>query len=265
MTVQKEGAMQKKKFIDINADVGESFGVYKLGNDEGLMKYLSSCSIACGFHAGDPSVIRKTVELAKKYNVAIGAHPGFPDMLGFGRRRVEITAQETKDYVTYQIGALKAFVEAHGMKLQHVKPHGKFWHVAAAEEPVGRALIESAIEIDPKMAFIGRRGYATDIARAKGLRVITEIGADMQYRPNLEGILPSDYKKKETDPRQAAERILKILTEGRVQTVDGSYVDIQIDTILVHGDTPNAIDVVTAVRETLLKAGYEIKAFGRAE
>jgi UPF0271 protein len=258
-----EEIMKNKKYIDINADVGESFGVYKLGNDEELMKYITSCSIACGFHAGDPCVMRKTIELAKKHNVAIGVHPGFPDLLGFGRRRVEITAQETKDYVTYQIGALKAFAEASGMKLQHVKPHGKFWHLAAAEEPVGRALVEAILETDPKMAFFGRRGYATDIAREKGLRVAMEIGADMQYRPDLEGVLSSDYKKKETNPREAAERILRILDEGRVQAIDGSYVDIKVDTVLVHGDTPNAIEVVSAVRESLTKAGYEIRAFGR--
>ncbi|MFH1955234.1 MAG: 5-oxoprolinase subunit PxpA [Pseudomonadota bacterium] len=255
----------KKKRIDINADVGESFGIYKLGNDDELMKYLTTANIACGFHAGDPCVMRKTVELAKANNVAIGAHPGFPDLMGFGRRRLDITPKECKDYVTYQVGALKAFVEAYGLKLQHVKPHGKFWHVAAAEEQIGRALIESVLEIDPKMAFVGRRGAATDIAREKGLRVIIEIGADMQYRPNLEGVLSSDYKKKETDPSESAERIVKILDEGRVQAIDGTYVDIDVDTVLVHGDTPNAIEVVAAVREALLNARYEIGAFGRQE
>lgn len=188
--------MKTKKTIDINADLGESFGVYNLGNDEELMKYITSCNIACGFHAGDPSVMRKTVELAKKYNVAVGAHPGFPDMLGFGRRRMEITHQECKDYVTYQVGALKAFVEAYGLKLQHVKPHGRFWQVAAAEENVGRGLIESIIEVDPKMAFVGRRGAATNIAREMGLRVVLEIGADMQYKGDLEGILPPIIKRK---------------------------------------------------------------------
>ena len=127
---------------------------------------------------------------------------------------MDITAQECNDYVTYQVGALKGFVEAYGLKLQHVKPHGKLWHVAAAEEKIGRALIDSILEIDPKMAFVGRKGFATDFARKSGLKVIIEIGADMQYRPNLEGVLSSDYKKQETDPAEAAERI--VLPAGTV-------------------------------------------------
>ncbi len=256
--------MTKRK-IDVNADVGESFGVYKLGNDEELMKYLTTANIACGFHAGDPCVMRRTVELARDNNVAIGAHPGFPDVMGFGRRKMDITGKECKDYVTYQVGALKAFVEACGLKLQHVKPHGKFWHVAAAEEEIGRALIDSILEIDPGMAFVGRKGFATDFAREAGLKVIIEIGADMQYRPNLEGVLSKDYKKEETDPGDAARRIVRILDEGRVEAIDGSYVDLHVDTVLVHGDTPNAIPVARAVRDALVNAGYELAPCGRGD
>ena len=254
-----------KRTIDINADVGESFGRYKLGNDEELMQYLTTANIACGFHAGDPCVMRKTVELARDHNVAIGAHPGFPDIMGFGRRKMDITGAECKDYVTYQVGALKAFVEAYGLKLQHVKPHGKFWHVAAAEEEIGRALIDSILEVDPGMAFVGRKGFATDFAREAGLKVIIEIGADMQYRPNLEGVLSKDYKKEETDPSESAQRVVRILDTGQVEAIDGTKVDLEVDTILVHGDTPNAIPVAKAVRDALVEAGYEMTPCGRGD
>ncbi len=254
-----------RKTIDISADMGESLGRYELGNDQELMKYVSSANIACGFHAGDPGVMRKTVELAKKNGVAIGVHPGLPDVLGFGRRHIEITPQECKDYVTYQVGALKVFVEAYGLKLQHVMPHGVLFGMIAKDENLARGFIESIIEVDPKLIFVGRMGVSMEIARKKGLRTAVMLAADMQYRSDLTGVISPDHKKKATDPIWAAERILRVLDEERIETIDGSYANIKVDTVLVHGDGPNAVDVAKTLSEKLVKAGYKIRAFGRPD
>lgn len=248
--------------IDMNADAGESFGNYKYGNDEDLMKYLTSVNIACGFHAGDPQVMRKTVLLAKKYGVAIGAHPGFPDLLGFGRRTLEVEAEEMRDYIVYQLGALKAFVEAAGMKLHHVGPHGAVAGYARRRTEIAEAFVDALIEVDRGLILLGRPGLPTyDLAKQKGLRVASQVGLDIDYRPDKTAVIQRE--KKEMGIDEALRRLRKIVQEGKVLAVDGSEMEFRVDTLLVHGDTPNAIDLCKAIRGELTKMGVEIVSFGK--
>ena len=247
--------------IDINADAGESFGNYKYGNDEELMKYLTSVNIACGFHAGDPQVMRRSVRLAKKYGVAIGAHPGFPDLMGFGRRNLDVTAEEMRDYIVYQVGALKAFAEAEGIKLHHVGPHGAVAALGRRIPAVAEAFVDAVKEVDPKLILLGRPGLPTyDIARKKGLRVASQVGLDIDYRPDKTAVIQRE--KKEMAPEEALRRLRKIILEGKVVAADGSEMDFRVDTLLVHGDTPNAIELCKAIRGELTKIGVEMTSFG---
>jgi UPF0271 protein len=247
--------------MDINADAGESFGNYKYGNDEELMKHLTSVNVACGFHAGDPRVMRKTVRLAKKYGVAIGAHPGFPDLMGFGRRNLDITPDEMRDYIVYQVGALKAFVEAEGMKLNHVGPHGAVAALGRRVPEVAEAFVDGVREVDPKLILLGRPGLPTyDIAQKRGLRVASQVGLDIDYRPDKTAVIQRE--KQEMAPEEALRRLKKIIQEGSVLAVDGSKMDFRVDTLLVHGDTPNAIELCKVIRAELTKMGVEITSFG---
>jgi len=246
--------------MDINADAGESFGNYKYGNDEELMKYLTSVNVACGFHAGDPRVMRKTVILAEKYGVAVGAHPGFPDLLGFGRRAMEVSAEEMKDYVVYQVGALKAFVEAAGMKLHHVGPHGAVAALGRRREEVAEAFVDAVREVDPALILLGRPGLPTyDIAKKKGLQVARQVGLDIDYLPDKTAVIQRE--KKEMAVGEALRRLRKIIQEGKIIAVDGSEMEFRVDTLLVHGDTPNAIELCKAIRAELAKMGVEITSF----
>jgi UPF0271 protein len=246
--------------IDINADVGESFGNYKYGRDAELMPYLTSANVACGFHAGDPSVMRKTVQLAKRHGVAVGAHPGFPDLLGFGRRMMDVSAEEMRDYLIYQVGALKAFLELEGMKLHHIGPHGSFSAHAIRNEDVAEAIVEAIFQIDPEIILVGRPGLAPyEIARAKGLRVASQIGVDIDYRPDRTAIIQKE--KKSMDVQEAVRRVRKIIQDGKIEASDGSEMQFRIDTLLVHGDTPNVIEICTAVRSELEVMGVEVTCF----
>jgi UPF0271 protein len=251
----------KIKRIDVNADAGESFGNYKYGNDEELMKYLTSVNIACGFHAGDPLVMRKSVMIAKQYNIAIGAHPGFPDLLGFGRRALEVSAQEMKDYIVYQVGALKAFVEAEGMNLNHVGPHGALAGVARRRPELAEAFAHAVFEVSPELIVLGRPGLPTfDLAKEKGLRVASQVGVDIEYNPDKTAVI--QRKKQEMEMKDALRRVRRIVQEGKFTASDGSDLEFRIDTLLVHGDTPNAIEIVKAVRVELKKLGVEVTSFG---
>jgi len=172
----------KKKGIDLNCDTGESFGPYKLGLDEEVIKLISSANVGCGFHGGDPHVMRNTVALAKRYGVGVGAHPGLPDLPGFGRREMKVTPEEVKDYFIYQIGSLKAFVEVAGMKLQHVKMHGALDAMARADDGLTRAMCEATREISPELIWLAHSGIRTgEIARSIGLKVVQEAYADRAY------------------------------------------------------------------------------------
>jgi len=245
--------------IDLNCDMGESYGRWMLGADEAIMPFITSANIACGYHGGDPHVMRKTVALAIKYRVAVGAHPGLPDLMGFGRRAMEVTPQEIKDYICYQTGALREFVRAAGHDIQHVKPHGILYTMAERDETLAQAIGEAALESGGLILMTLASGKYEATCRKIGCRVASEGFADRAY--NVDGTLVSRKLPGSliTDPAKAAAQAVRMAKEGRVLTLDGVEIDISVQTICCHGDTPGAEKIVRAVREALEKAGVAIK------
>jgi UPF0271 protein len=229
-------------FIDLNSDVGESYGNYMYGNDEENMAYLSSVNVACGFHAGDPQVMRETVELAIKKNIAIGAHPGFPDLQGFGRRKMDLRPQEAKNFVIYQIAALDGFLKIAGKKLTHVALHGALSVVAKFDREIAAAVLEGIREYDPGLIFPA-----------------TIVPIDLDFQQDGRSII--ERKKKPRDPRDVARKALKLVKERKLETVDGVDKDLKADILLVHGDGPNAAEILREMRKTLEADGIEIKPF----
>lgn len=245
--------------IDINADMGESFGLYKVGEDDKIMEYVTAANVACGFHAGDSSVMRHTVTLAKKHGVAVGAHPGFPDLQGFGRREIKMSPQEIKDIMTYQIGALKAFVEAAGMKLHHVKPHGILYGMAVRDETIFRPIAEAILEADPNLyMYTMKHGIVPKMAERMGIKVIYEFFADLDY--DGQGNLVISRTHKAADPKPTVDRCLRMFKDGKVKTLDGTDIDIFAHSICVHSDTPGAPDTLKELRRVFSQEGYEIKS-----
>jgi UPF0271 protein len=250
--------------IDLNSDVGESFGNYKLGLDEQVIPLISSANIACGFHAGDPTVMKRTVAIAKANGVALGVHPGFPDLVGFGRRNLDASLDEIKDYVTYQIGALQAFAAAQGMELQHVKPHGALYNMAVRNTAIWQAVAEAVAGVDRRLILFvlagSNRRDLEAIGADNGIRIAFEFFGDRAYNPD--GFLVS---RKEAgavihDHQAVAAKVLKMVKEGRVVCRDGSEIEMTADTICVHGDNPAALELVKNIRESLQGAGVEIAA-----
>lgn len=249
-----------KKFVDLNSDVGESFGAYKIGSDEEVLKYVSSANIACGWHAGDPVVMRKTVEHAYKNSVGVGAHPGFFDVMGFGRRNMIVSPYEAKQYTIYQIGALYGFVKAVGGKMQHVKPHGAMYNMAAKEGKLARAIIDGIWEIDRDLIVLGLAGSEmVNAALEKGLKVANEVFADRAY--NFDGTLVARSLPGSmiTDKHIAISRVIRMATTGKVTAITGEDLNIEVDSICVHGDNPEAVEFARLIKEELLKAKIEIK------
>jgi UPF0271 protein len=248
-------------YIDINCDMGESYGRWTLGNDEGVMPHITSANIACGFHGGDPHVMRKTVELALKHGVAIGAHPGLPDLMGFGRRRMEVSPQEIKDIHRYQVGALGAFVKAAGATLQHVKAHGIQYHMFEENLELARASAEQVLELDPNLILMVMAMTKYDAeARKTKARVAAEGFADRVYADD--GQLVSRKLGKDalvSDPSRAAEQAVRMVMEQKVKTITGKTITAKVDTICIHGDSRGADRIVAAVREGLVKAGATVK------
>ncbi|MBS4190495.1 LamB/YcsF family protein [Bacillus sp. FJAT-49705] len=244
--------------VDLNCDMGESFGLYELGNDEEMMKYITSANIACGFHAGDPHVMRKTVELAKKYDVGIGAHPGFPDLLGFGRRYMTCTPSEIKDYVIYQVGALKEFCSAENVRIQHCKPHGALFMKAAEDKALARAILETIHAIDPKMIiFALNQSEMMEEAIKMGVPVAKEAYADREHTENGSIVLTRKGTQI-TDYEAMAQRVVRMVKEERVITYDEKDVSIKAETICIHGDTPGAPILAKKIVEALKEDGVEI-------
>jgi UPF0271 protein len=248
-------------YIDINCDMGESYGRWTLGHDEEVMPHITSANVACGFHGGDPHVMRKSVELAVTHGVAIGAHPGLPDLMGFGRRRMEVSAAELKDYHRYQIGALAAFAQAAGTRLQHVKAHGIQYFMFEENLELGRASAEQVIELDPELILMtmAMTKYDAECRKTKA-RVAAEGFADRVYADD--GQLVSRKLGKDallSDPAKAAEQAVRMVMEGKVRTITGKVIDAKIQTICIHGDSPGADKIVAAVREALVKAGAVVK------
>jgi UPF0271 protein len=248
--------------IDLNSDMGESYGAYTIGADDEILRWVTSANVACGWHGGDPSVIRRTVERAKALGVAVGAHPSYPDLLGFGRRVMQITRQEARDYMLYQIGALRAFAEALGLTLQHVKPHGAIYNVAVKDRELSLGIAEGIADAGGNLILVGLPG--SELLRAGqevGVRVAREAFGDRAY--NEDGTLVSRKLPGSliTDPGAVAERVLGF-TRGMVTAISGKEIRIQADTICLHGDTPGAGAIARRVRERLEASGIKPRPMG---
>ncbi len=256
--------MDKKIKIDLNSDVGESFGIYKLGLDEEVIPYITSANIACGFHAGDPGVMRKTVALAKQHGVEVGSHPGFPDLMGFGRRNMDATLEEIQDYVIYQTGALWAFARSQGMKLQHVKAHGSLYNMAVANPKIWEAIAEGVVKVDPELILVvlasSQREPLLEIRKRYGIRIAFEAFPDRAYHQN--GSLVSRREKGAVihDHELVAQRALKMALEEKVVSIEGTEIELKADTLCVHGDNPSAVQMVKRIREELKASGVEVIA-----
>jgi UPF0271 protein len=254
--------MTKKIQIDMNSDVGESFGIYKLGLDEEMIPHITSANIACGFHGGDPRVMRKTISLAKQYGVEVGAHPGFPDLIGFGRRNVDASLEEIQDDVVYQMGALQAFAISQGLRLQHVKPHGSLYNMAAADYRIMEAITAAVAKVDQEIILVvlapSNRDPLLEIGRRYGIRIAFEAFPDRAY--NKSGSLVSRREKGAVihDYEIVAQRALKMALEGKVVTIDGTEIELKTDTLCVHGDNPAAVQMVKRIREDLRAASVEV-------
>ena len=249
--------------IDLNCDMGESFGAYTIGDDEAVMRNITSANVACGFHAGDPSVIRRTLRLAKAHGVAVGAHPGFPDLVGFGRREIEATAAEVEDAVLYQVSALAGMASAEGLTLQHVKAHGALYHMAGRDSALARAIARAVAQFDRSLILFGLPGSDLLTAgRAEGLPVAAEGFADRAYEPD--GALVSRRTPGAVihDAARVVDRVLRMVRDRTVEATDGSTLSLEAVTICVHGDTPGAADLVAKVRARLEAAGVALMAVG---
>jgi 5-oxoprolinase (ATP-hydrolysing) subunit A len=247
--------------IDINCDMGESFGPWMMGADERVMPHITSANIACGAHAGDPSVMRRTIRLARDAGVAIGAHPGFPDLQGFGRREMNLGVAEVEDSVLAQIGALAAIARSEGMTLQHVKAHGALYNMAARSRPLADAIARAIKAFDASLMMFGLpNSPMIDAAREAGLRVASEGFADRAYQ--LDGSLTPRTQPGAVihDPERVVARAQRMVRDGIVQTADGRDVTLRIDTICVHGDTPGAADLTRRLREALTAAGAIVQS-----
>lgn len=246
--------------IDINCDMGESFGQYQLGRDEEILNYITSANIACGFHAGDPSTMKRTVRLALEKGVGIGAHPGFQDLIGFGRREIKVSPEEAYDLVVYQIGALYAFTNAEGGKLQHVKPHGALFNMAAKDAVLSQAISEAVYDVDPELIVFGLSGgELVKAAKRIGLRAASEVFSDRTYR--VDGTLTSRQEANALikDPVDAIHQVVRMVKEQKVTSVQGEQVTIKADTVCIHGDGQKALEFAKQISETLIREDIKIQ------
>ena len=247
--------------IDFNCDMGESFGMYKMGLDEEVIKHITSANIACGFHAGDPNWMRSTVKLAEEHGVAIGAHPSFPDLSGFGRRAMNASALEVKNDVIYQMGALQAFTGA--KRLQHVKPHGAMYNMAVDDQDLATAICEAVLEVDSDIVLLALAGSQwISVAEDLGLRVGREIFADRAL--NTDGTLVSRSKEGSVihDIQEVVDRSLRMVTEGKAVAISGEVIEVEADSLCLHGDTPGAVDMAQALKQALLAEDVEVTPLG---
>jgi len=245
--------------VDLNSDLGESFGRYTLGMDDQVLPIISSANVACGFHASDPLVMAKTVDLAKASGVAVGAHPGYPDLMGFGRRNMAVSADEAKAYTLYQLGALDAFLRSQGMTMQHVKPHGAFYNMAATDYELAKAICEGILAFDSNLILLALSGsQMVFAAKDMGLRVASEVFADRAYEED--GSLVSRKKPGAmiTDENEAVERVVRMVQEGTVTAITGKDINIQAQSICVHGDGPKAVAFSAKIRNALEDNGVKI-------
>lgn len=251
--------------IDLNADVGESFGAYVIGHDAGLMKSITSANVAAGFHAGDPSVLRSTILLAKAHGVAVGAHPSFPDLAGFGRREMKVSPREAEDFVLYQIAAVAGVASAEGLRLQHVKPHGALFNMAMRDSGLASAIARATAAFSRDLILFGLPdSELLKAGRAENLRVVAEAFADRAYE--ADGSLVSRNKPGSVihDASHVVARAVRMAKEGTVEAIDGSVLALEPDTICVHSDTPGADNLAARLRAALDAAGVSVRAIGAA-
>jgi UPF0271 protein len=249
--------------VDLNCDMGESFGAYRIGADEEVLPHVTSANIACGFHGGDPAVMRRTVAAALAHGVAVGAHPGLPDLVGFGRRAMDITPEEAYDLVVYQVGALAAFAAAAGTRLAHVKPHGALYNMAAASPSLAEAIARAVRDVDAGLALFALAGsHLVRAGEAAGLRTASETFADRAYM--ADGALVSRKRPDAmvTDTGEAVRRAVRMVREGVVRAVSGEEVAIRADTICIHGDGAHASEFARALRAALEEGGIAVRAVG---
>ncbi|MFC4103093.1 LamB/YcsF family protein [Paenibacillus xanthanilyticus] len=254
------------KTVDVNCDLGESFGAYRIGMDAEIMPYITSANIACGYHAGDPAVMRATVRLAMRHGVGIGAHPGLQDLAGFGRRAMRIDAKEAYELTLYQLGALWAFVKSEGGAMRHVKPHGALYNMAAADEAIAEGIAEAIYRIDPELMLFGLAG--SELIRAAerlGLRAANEVFADRRYE--ADGSLTPRHLAGAVihDAEEACAQAVRMAGGGGVVTRQGTLLPVYADTICIHGDSPGALEYATALRSALESAGIGIAMAGSGE
>ena len=243
--------------IDFNCDMGESFGPYKMGFDEDVIKYITSANVACGFHAGDPGWMRHTVNLAEEHGVAIGAHPSFPDLQGFGRRNMVVSPEEARNDVVYQMGALTAFTRQ--KKLQHMKVHGAMYNMAADGGDLAKAICQAVLDVDPELILVVLAGTPwAEVAQEMGVRVAREAFADRAL--NADGTLVSRSRPGSVihDVDEVVERSIKMITEGKATSISGEEVELRADTLCLHGDTPGAVEMASALKSGLEASGVEI-------
>ncbi|MGM9924472.1 MAG: LamB/YcsF family protein [Bacillus sp. (in: firmicutes)] len=245
--------------IDINCDLGESFGAYRIGRDEEILDFVTSANIACGFHAGDPATMRRTVRLALDKGVGIGAHPGFQDLIGFGRREMNISPQEVYDLVVYQIGALYAFVHAEGGKLQHVKPHGAMFNMAAKDAALSEAIAEAVYKVNPELILFGLSGSELVKAGKRiGLRSAHEVFSDRTYQEDASLTSRKSNNALIIDPHIAIKQVVRMIKDNKVLSLQGTDIDIEANTICIHGDGVTAVEFAKQITSSLQNEGIEV-------
>jgi UPF0271 protein len=250
--------------MDLNADLGESYGRWELGDDPALVRHLTSANVACGFHAGEFVVMERTVALCAGAGVAVGAQPGYPDLLGFGRRELPMAPSEVESAVRYQIGALEAFCRAHSVEMQHVKPHGALYNTAARDTALAAAIARAVASFSHDLALVGLAGSEPMAAAAAdaGLRFVPEAFADRAYAPDGSLVPRSVPGALITDPARAAAQAVAIAVDGSVRSAEGTAVTVRAESICCHGDTPGAVEIAAAVRRALESAGVAVAPFG---
>lgn len=249
--------------IDLNCDMGESFGAWRMGDDEHVMPYISSANVACGFHAGDPRTMAATVRRAKELNVGVGAHPGFPDLVGFGRRNLDVTPEEARTDVLYQIGALSGFCRNARIPLQHVKPHGQLNNLAMKDRSLAEAIVLAVKDFDPDLIIIAYGGELARMAEECGMRVAYEIYADREYQVDGTLVPRRVAGSVITDVDRIVRRAIHMVQHGEIETVTGSTIAVKAHTICVHGDTPGAASVVEVLRRGFDAAGISVAPLAR--
>ncbi len=245
--------------VDLNSDLGESFGAYTIGLDKEVIAHISSANVACGYHAGDPLVMDATVAAAKEAGVAVGAHPGYPDLIGFGRRNIACSPKDAKAYVKYQLGALQAFCRANGVKMQHCKPHGALYNQAAKDPLLAQAIAEAVAEVDPDLILLGlANSFLISEAEKAGLRTASEVFADRAYQADGSLVPRSKPGAVIHDKDEAIARTVRMVKEGKVTAITGEEVPLKADSICVHGDNPSAVEFVKNIRARLTEEGVII-------